>query len=390
MKIGLIQQHASDDLDENLRRGVEAFREAAGKGAELIAFAELAFLPFLPRVPAENRPGYGSRAQAVPGPVTEEFSALARRCGVVTVLNLFEVDGGRTFDSSPVIDADGRLLGTTRMVHIMDGPGFHERGYYAPGGEQRFVFDTAVGRVGVAICYDRHFPELKDGGRGYLRNISLVNVWATAPFMHNNAIGPEICGKPANKDNDFHRARYVDGDGKLLASQPDCLRYDPTVDGRFDLYKRSMHELLHPKDRGSKRTLTNADLIIDVGIRPLEGKTEKPLGGFGQVRIAEGASAGFLNGLQHKQLVGDLFLAKRDPAKLEAAGKKDLVPTLQAMADEVLKHPARFVDILREQRGFLSANYETCTEEIENGGHRFGEDLSAADKKALTAFLATL
>ena len=232
--------------------------------------------------------------------------------------------------------------------------------------------------------------ELKDGGRGYLRNISLVNVWATAPFMHNNAIGPEICGKPANKDNDFHRARYVDRDGNLLASQPDCLRYDPTVDGRFELYKLSMIELLHPKERGSKRTLTNADLIIDVGIRPLEGKTEKPLGGFGQVRIPEGTSAGFLNGLQHKQLIGDLFLAKRDPARLEATGKKELTPTLAAMADEVLKHPARFVDILREKRDFLSANYETCTQEIENEGHRFGEDLSEADKKALTAFLATL
>ena len=60
------------------------------------------------------------------------------------------------------------------------------------------------------------------------------------------------------------------------------------------------------------------------------------------------------------------------------------------MADEVLKHPARFVDILREKRDFLSANYETCTQEIENEGHRFGEDLSEADKKALTAFLATL
>jgi hypothetical protein len=232
--------------------------------------------------------------------------------------------------------------------------------------------------------------ELKDGGRGYMRNISLVNVWATAPFMHNNAIGPEICGNPANKDNDFHRARYVDRDGKLLASQPECLRYDPTVDGRFELYKRSMRELLNPKERGTKRTLTNADLIIDVGIRPLDGKTEKPLGGFGQVRIPEGASAGFLNGLQHKQLIGDLFLAKRDPAKLEAAGKKAQVATLQAIADEVLKHPSRFVDILREQRDFLSANYETCTQEIENEGHRFGEDLSEADKKALTAFLATL
>lgn len=248
--------------------------------------------------------------------------------------------------------------------------------------------NTMHSRPVVADIPERN--ELKDGGRGYLRNISLVNVWATAPFMHNNAIGPEICGQPANKDNDFHRARYVDAEGKLLASQPECLRYDPTVEGRFDLYKRSMYELLHPKERGSKRTLTNADLLIDVGIRPLDGKAEKPLLGFGQVKIPAGTSAGFLNGLQHKQLIGDLFLAKRDPARLEAAGKKDMVPTLQAMADEVMKQPSRFVEILREKRDFLSANYQSCTQEIENEGHRFGEDLSEGDKRALTAFLATL
>jgi len=257
-----------------------------------------------------------------------------------------------------------------------------------------YASDSMRLRPVVADIPERN--ELKDGGRGYMRNISLVNVWATAPFMHNNAIGPEICGKPANKDNDFHRARYVGADGKLLASQPDCLRYDPTVDGRFELYKRSMHELLNPKERGTKRTLTNADLIVDLGLRKLDGTTEKPaitvgpFADFMQLRIPAGASAGFLNGLQHKQLVGDLFLAKRDPAKLEAAGKKELVPTLQAMADEALKQPSRFIDILRERRDFLSANYQTCTQEIENEGHRFGEDLSAADKKALTAFLATL
>ncbi|MEO8410847.1 MAG: hypothetical protein ABI478_09780, partial [Propionivibrio sp.] len=79
-----------------------------------------------------------------------------------------------------------------------------------------------------------------------------------------------------------------------------------------------------------------------------------------------------------------------DPARLEAAGKKELVPTLQNIADDVLKNPARFVDILREKRDFLKDNYLTCTQEIENEGHRFGEDLSEGDKKALTAFLATL
>jgi hypothetical protein len=251
-----------------------------------------------------------------------------------------------------------------------------------------YASETMRNRPAVADIPER--DELKDGGRGYLRNISLVNVWATAPFMHNNAIGPEICGQPANKENDFHRSRYTDVDGKLLASQPECVRYDPSVEGRFDLYKRSMYELLHPKERGIKRTLTNADLIVDVGIRSLDGKTEKPLLGFGQVKIPAGASAGFINGLQHKELIADLFLAKRDPAKLDAAGKKNLIPTLQAIADDVLKQPSRFVEILREKRDFLSANYQTCTQEIENEGHRFGEDLSEADKKALTAFLATL
>ncbi|MCP5249982.1 MAG: cytochrome c [Candidatus Accumulibacter sp.] len=251
-----------------------------------------------------------------------------------------------------------------------------------------YASDAYRQRPVVADIPERN--DLKDAGRGYMRNVSLVNVWATAPFMHNNAIGPEICGKPVNQENDFHRARYVDASGKLLAQQPECRRYDPSVEGRFDLYKLSMFELLHPQERGSKRTLTNADVLIDVGIRPLDGKTEKPLFDFGQVRIPAGTSAGYINGLMHKQLVGDLFLAKRHPDRLQAAGKAELVPTLQAMADEIVKNPSRFVDILREQREFISANYQTCDQEIENEGHRFGEDLSEADKKALTAFLVTL
>ena len=92
----------------------------------------------------------------------------------------------------------------------------------------------------------------------------------------------------------------------------------------------------------------------------------------------------------HKELIGDLYRAKRQPALLEAAGKKELVPELQSIADELLKEPARFVDILRDKRKFVQANYTTCMQDIENEGHRFGEDLPDADKKALTAFLATL
>jgi predicted amidohydrolase len=158
MKIALVQQHASPDKADNLARGLKHFDEAAAAGAKLVCFAELAFEPFYPqRVAAGD---VKSQAEPIPGPITDAFSERARRHGVVAVLNLFERDGSRTFDSSPVIDADGRLLGVTRMLHITDYPCFHEQGYYTPGDTGMPVYQTRAGRIGVSICYDRHYPEV--------------------------------------------------------------------------------------------------------------------------------------------------------------------------------------------------------------------------------------
>jgi len=158
MRIALVQQRASDDREANRRRGLGAVSRAADEGARVICFAELAFEPFYPQEPAT--PEGLERAEPVPGPTTEAFAQRAADLGVVIVLNLFERDGDHTYDCSPVIDANGTLLGGTRMVHITDYPGFHERGYYRPGDRGAPVYDTAFGQVGVAICYDRHYPEL--------------------------------------------------------------------------------------------------------------------------------------------------------------------------------------------------------------------------------------
>jgi len=157
INVALIQQHAEWDVKNNLDRGIKAFEEAAQNGAQLIAYSELAFIPFYPQKPA--RQNNLDLAEPVPGPTTEIFQALAKKHHVVTVLNLFEKDGDKTYDSSPIIDADGHLLGTTRMHHIVEAPFFHEQGYYAFGEGSPLVFKTAIGKVGVAICYDRHFPE---------------------------------------------------------------------------------------------------------------------------------------------------------------------------------------------------------------------------------------
>jgi N-carbamoylputrescine amidase len=158
MKLALVQHRAVADLEDNLERAVQAVRRAAEEGADLIAFAELGLTPFYPQRPAEEPPL--ELAETVPGPTTHHFSALARELGVVIVLNLYEREGDRAFDSSPVIDGDGTLLGSTRMLHIAEMPGFHEQGYYAPGDHGMPVYETRAGRIGVSICYDRHYPEV--------------------------------------------------------------------------------------------------------------------------------------------------------------------------------------------------------------------------------------
>src|SRR5262249_31374012 len=130
VRIALIQQPATPNLADNLNRAVAATREAARSGANLVAFAELAFTPFYPRTPPTG--DVRALAEPVPGPTTDVFSALARELGLVMVLNVFEraVDG--TYDCSPVIDADGALVGRTRMVHITEYAGVHEQKYYRP------------------------------------------------------------------------------------------------------------------------------------------------------------------------------------------------------------------------------------------------------------------
>ena len=165
MRIALVQQRADPSRSSNVARGLAALERAARDGAELVAFAELAFDWFHPQRPAAG--DSLALAEPIPGPVTEQFCRKARELGVVVVLNLYERDGDRAFDASPVIDADGSLLGTTRMIHITDYPCFHEQGYYTPGDTGAPVYRTRAGNVGVAICYDRHYPE-------YMRALALA------------------------------------------------------------------------------------------------------------------------------------------------------------------------------------------------------------------------
>jgi len=201
MKIALVQQHASHDKQENVARGLNAFEAAARNGAQLVAYAELAFEPFYPQNPAG--PGSLDTAESIPGPLTDAFAKKAKEFGVVCVLNLFERDGTRTFDCSPVIDADGTLLGRTRMIHITEYACFHEQGYYTPGDTGAPIYRTKIGTIGVAICYDRHYPE-------YMRALALAGADLVV-VPQAGAVGewPEGLYEGEMRVAAFHNGYYV-------------------------------------------------------------------------------------------------------------------------------------------------------------------------------------
>lgn len=169
MRVALAQMSSSEDRAANLDRAVEMMDAAAAAGAQLVVFPEVVldrFFPACRRVDCQRPPE--ELAEPIPGPICERIAAKAKEHGLVTVFNLYEVDAeGRLFDSSPVFDADGSLLGVTRMAHITQYEGFYEQDYYHPGDSGAPVYDTAAGKIGVAICYDRHFPE-------YMRGLALA------------------------------------------------------------------------------------------------------------------------------------------------------------------------------------------------------------------------
>ncbi len=243
---------------------------------------------------------------------------------------------------------------------------------------------------------DVNLADNTGGGRGYYRNVSLVDLWANAPFLHNNAIGPELCGKPSDPNDEFYRSPYVDADGKPLADPPDCVAYDPSVEGRYSLFLASVDSLLNPDKRIPKITLIAEPIRRAIGPKMWDGENERLIGI--EIEVPAGTPAGLYGSFQHKELLRDMVLSVLDVDKLKdrmvqrvGAGDAQLATAeVAALTKAVIKDPQQLVGVARDKLPLLSRLYSTCTSTVENAGHRFGEGLPANDKQALTAFLATL
>ena len=158
VKAALLQTDWAGTQEEMIDKHEEAAREAAAQGAQVMCFQELFYGPYFCQVQDAE---YYSYTEPIPdGPTTERFRSVARELGMVMVLPMYEVvQAGLYHNTAAVIDADGTYLGKYRKQHIPQVKGFWEKFYFAPGTGGYPVFETAVGKVGVYICYDRHFPE---------------------------------------------------------------------------------------------------------------------------------------------------------------------------------------------------------------------------------------
>ena len=158
VRAALVQAEWTGDKDSMIERHVAYAEEAAAAGAQVVCFQELFYGPYFCQVQDDAFYAY---AEAVPeGPTVQLFREVAERLGIVMVLPVYEEEQpGILYNTAAVIDADGTYLGKYRKNHIPQVKGFWEKFYFRPGNLGYPVFDTAVGRVGVYICYDRHFPE---------------------------------------------------------------------------------------------------------------------------------------------------------------------------------------------------------------------------------------
>ncbi|HSG78257.1 MAG TPA: nitrilase-related carbon-nitrogen hydrolase [Acidimicrobiia bacterium] len=157
VRAALVQAEWTGDVESMIDTQVGYARQAAEDGARVLCFQEIFSTPYFCAV--QDRANF-AYAETMPGPTTDRMQDLARETEMVLVVPMFEmVDEGTYYNTAAVIDADGTFLGKYRKVHIPQVKGFWEKFYFRPGNLGYPVFDTAVGRIGVYICYDRHFPE---------------------------------------------------------------------------------------------------------------------------------------------------------------------------------------------------------------------------------------
>lgn len=184
--VAITQMASENDWAKNCDKGERLVREAAAKGARLILLQELFDGDYFC---IEQHARFLKQAHEIDDhPTVKRFAALAKELGVVLPVSVFERAGNAHYNTTVIVDADGRELGIYRKSHIPDGRGYQEKFYFSPGDTGFKVWDTAAGKIGLGICWDQWFPECA-------RSMALMGAEI---LLYPTAIGSE----PPNPDYD--------------------------------------------------------------------------------------------------------------------------------------------------------------------------------------------
>ncbi len=156
MKLALAQMSIAGSSEENLQKSLSLIREAGERGADLICFPEIQLTPFFPQYEGLDVSAY------VMEECDDAVQAICGACQEAKIWaspNFYLTCSGNNYDTSLLIDRSGQIVGRQKMVHIAQCPCFYEQDYYTPSEEGFAVFDTELGRIGIVVCFDRHYPE---------------------------------------------------------------------------------------------------------------------------------------------------------------------------------------------------------------------------------------
>ena len=191
LKVALIQQAISSDVEANRQKLSLCIREAAAKGARLVVMQELHDTLYFCQTEDTS---HFNLAEPIPGPATRFYGSLAKECGIVLVASLFEKrTTGLYHNTAVVFEHDGSIAGKYRKMHIPDDPAYYEKFYFAPGDLGFHPIDTSVGKLGVQVCWDQWYPE---GAR-------LMALQGADLLIYPTAIGWE------SSDTDEEKARQL-------------------------------------------------------------------------------------------------------------------------------------------------------------------------------------
>lgn len=188
MKVGIIQQSCTSDVQANKEKLARNIADVASQGAELVVLQELHNSLYFCQIESVDN---CALAEPIPGPSTEFYGEIARKHGIVLVTSLFERRAAGLYHNTAVIfEKDGTIAGKYRKMHIPDDPAYYEKFYFTPGDLGFQPIDTSVGRLGVQVCWDQWYPE---GAR-------LMALAGAEILIYPTAIGYESSDTPEEQE----------------------------------------------------------------------------------------------------------------------------------------------------------------------------------------------